>query len=152
MSVQKVIHAAGFNEVCEAMNKVYDVQWIDWDLCVPAVLWAYRKTCKKLMDQMPLRLEYGVNVVIPIEYKIPILCLATSVDMMAREVLEERIVQLNKAQHLGPKEEIWQGDLRLQELMKERVRLREKSTLVEAKVKKQEDEIKKIFSIRKPGW
>lgn len=44
MSVQKVIHAKAFNEVCEALNKVYDLQQTDWDLWVPVVLWAYWKT------------------------------------------------------------------------------------------------------------
>ena len=46
---------------------------------------------------------------------------------------------------MGPEEEILHGDLRLQELMKERVRLREKTSLVETRVKKLEEEIKNDF-------
>ena len=60
-SAQKDIHAEAFNKVCEALNKVHNAKQIDWDLCVPAVLWAYRATCKKLTTQAPLRLEYEAN-------------------------------------------------------------------------------------------
>jgi len=63
---------------------------------------------------MHLRLAYGANYVVPIEYNMSSLCIATSVDMMAFEALEEGIAQLNEEEHLGPEEEIWQGDLRLQ--------------------------------------
>ena len=88
----------------------------------------------------------------PTYYKMTSPRIAAPVDMTAHGALEEGISQLNKAERLGPEEEIWQGDLRLKEIMKERVWLREKSALVEAEVKKLDDEIKKIFSIRKPGW
>lgn len=82
-SVQKVIHAEAFNKVCEALNKVYDAQRNDWDLRVPTVLWVYRKTCKKPTGQTPLRLEYGVNVVVPVESNILSLCITVPIDMMA---------------------------------------------------------------------
>jgi len=105
-SVQKVIHAEAFNEVCEALNKVYDAQQTDWDLRIPVVRWAYRTTCKKLMAQTPPRLEYGENVVIPIEYSMPSLCIITPIDIMVRGASEEGITQLTEAEHLGPEEEI----------------------------------------------
>ena len=149
MSVHNVIHVETFNEVCKALNKVYDAQKTDWDLHVPAILSAYRTTCKKLMEQTPLRLEYGVNVVIPIVYKIPSLHIAAPVDMTTRGILEEGITQPNGAERLGPKEEIRWGDLKLQEIMKERVWLRERNTLLEATVNKLEDEIKKYFLDKK---
>ena len=104
--MQKVTHAEAFNEVCEALNRVYNAQQSDWDLCVPIVLWAYRKMCKKLMEQMPPRLEYGVNVVIPIEYKMPSPRIETPIDMTARGALKEGIAQLNESKHLGSEEEI----------------------------------------------
>lgn len=47
--------------------------------------------------------------------------IAALVDMIAREALQGGIAQLNKEERLGPEEEIQQGDLRLQELMKEKV-------------------------------
>lgn len=64
--------------------------------------------------------------------------------------LEEGVVHLNEAEYLGPNEEIWQGDLRLQELMNKRVWLREKSALLEVEAKKLEDEIKKDFLDKEP--
>lgn len=50
---------------------------------------------------------------------------------------------------MGHDEEIQQGDLRFQELMKERVWLREKSTIMEEEVKKLEEGIKKDFIDKK---
>ena len=49
-------------------------------------------------------------------------------------------------ERLGLNEEIRQGDLRLQELMDERVWLREKSTMEKEEVKKLEEGIKDFLS------
>lgn len=90
----------------EALNKVYDVQQTNWDPHVLVVLWAYRTTCKKLMEKMPLRLEYGVDVRIPIEYNMPCPCIVALVYMLAHGALEEGITPLNEVERLGPEEEI----------------------------------------------
>lgn len=58
---------------------------------VPGGLWAYRKNCKKLIGQMPFRLVYGVEAVMPMEYIMLSLCIMALKNMEDREALEEQI-------------------------------------------------------------
>jgi transposase InsO family protein len=68
-----------FNKILEiALTKIYSVNWDDWDLRVPPVLWTYRTTCKKLTMKTPFKLVYGLEVVVPMEYLVPSLRIATS--------------------------------------------------------------------------
>jgi hypothetical protein len=58
------------------------------------VLWAYRTTCKKLKMQTPFKLVYGLEAVVPMEYLVPSLRIATVTDMDDTGVVQERLVQL----------------------------------------------------------
>ena len=63
-----------FNKILEStLTRVCNAQRNDWDMRVPAVLWAYRMTCKKLTEQMSFRIVYGVEVVMLMEYILPVM-------------------------------------------------------------------------------
>lgn len=63
-------------------------------MSIPVVLWAYQTTCKKLTEQRPFRLVYGVEVVMPMEYIVPSLRITTFTGMEDHKALEEWLAQL----------------------------------------------------------
>eukprot|EP00253_Pinus_taeda_P022855 PITA_22855 len=80
------------NETINTLTEEF--QWNDWDVHVPVVLWAYKTTCKKLSGQTPFRLVYGIEAVMPMEYIMPSLQIATFTGMANHESLEEWLAQL----------------------------------------------------------
>lgn len=52
----------------------------DWDERIPAVIWAYRTTCKRLTKHTPFKL-FGKEVMMPMEFLVPSLLIVVATKM-----------------------------------------------------------------------
>ena len=66
---------------------------LDWEQKLPSVLWAYRTAYKTTVGTTPFQLVYGLNAILPIEFLVPTLRVATDLQWNGHE-LSERINEL----------------------------------------------------------
>ena len=84
-----------FNTILEHdLTKVCNINKDDWDLRIPAVLWAYRTTFKKLTSHTPCKLAYGQEAVMPMKYIVPSLRVAVVTNMANEDTLKERLLHV----------------------------------------------------------
>jgi hypothetical protein len=84
-----------FNKILEnALTKICNMNRDDWNLKVPTIIWAYISTCKKLIGKTPFILVYGQEAVVPLDYLIPGLHIASITDMAERGASQKILAQM----------------------------------------------------------
>jgi glutamine synthetase adenylyltransferase len=72
---------------------VIDSKW-DWDTKLTAALWAYRTTYKVTTKATPFSLMYGIEAILPIEFEVQTLRIATEQRLDTLQSLKDRLASL----------------------------------------------------------
>ena len=77
-----------------ALTNIYNMIQDDWDHKIPTVSWAYHTICKNLTGQTLIRLVYGQEDFIPMEYIVPSLRINSITEMKDVGTIEEILSQV----------------------------------------------------------
>ena len=81
--------------LCTALTKVFEGSQSDWEQKLNSVLWAYRTTYKTTINCTPFEIVFGLNAILPIDFLIPTLRVAKSLDRTGHE-LSDRVEELEQ--------------------------------------------------------
>ena len=74
--------------LCTALTKIVEGYRIDWEQKLPSVLWAYRCAYNTALNTTPFNLVYGLDAILPIEFLIPTLRVAHSLEWNGHELFD----------------------------------------------------------------
>jgi hypothetical protein len=76
------------------LTKICNLNRDESGLKVPTILLEYRTTCNNLTGKTPFIFVYGQEVVVPLYYLIPRMCIVGIIDMTERGTAQEILTQL----------------------------------------------------------
>lgn len=77
-----------FNKILKTtLTKICNIQCDDWDYIIPTTLWSYQTTSKRLTGQMPFRLVFGKEVIMPMEFIVPSLRVVSIMNLTKENAL-----------------------------------------------------------------
>ena len=76
------------------LTKVCSTNYNDWDMKIMAILPTYIMTFKILTCLTPFKLVYGQEVMMPMEYIVPSICIVAVIGMSDEGEIEEILAQL----------------------------------------------------------
>ncbi|KAL3680880.1 hypothetical protein R1sor_023836 [Riccia sorocarpa] len=77
-----------------ALRKLVERHPVNWDASVPSVLWAMRTAYKATTNHTLFHMVYGVEALVPMEFIVPTLRIATEYNLNPEEMLERRLKEL----------------------------------------------------------
>ena len=80
------------------LTKIVNDKRSDWELKLYATLWAYRVAYKTSIGTTPFNMVFGLDAILPMEFMIPIFCLAKELNLNGNQLLEglEDLEKLDK--------------------------------------------------------
>ena len=81
--------------LCPTLTKVVEGSQCDWEQKLNNVMWVYRTAYKTSINSMPYELIFGLNAILPIDFLIPTLRVATSLGWTSHK-LSDRVEELER--------------------------------------------------------